>query len=77
MFEVDTICAMRAIRRLSYLLPLLQPAEENHISDKQDKQRSEADTELEREIRKGRKFTLREAIARMVGPGSPSLRVRG
>ena len=39
------------------------------MSDKQDKQRSESDSELEREIREGRKFTLEEAIARMVGPG--------
>lgn len=39
------------------------------MSDDQDTQRSEADAELEREIREGRKFTLEEAIARMVGPG--------
>jgi hypothetical protein len=39
------------------------------MSDKQDKQCSEADAELEREIREGRKFTLEEAVARMVGPG--------
>jgi hypothetical protein len=39
------------------------------MSDKQDKQRSEADAQLEREIREGRKFTLEEAVARMVGPG--------
>ena len=38
--------------------------------DKQPKQRSEADAELEREIREGRKFTLEEAIARMAGPGA-------
>lgn len=31
---------------------------------------SEADAELEREIREGRKFTLEEAIARMAGPGA-------
>jgi hypothetical protein len=35
-----------------------------------DTQRSEADAELEREIRKGRKFTLAEAIGRMAGPGA-------
>jgi hypothetical protein len=35
----------------------------------EDKPRSEADAELEREIREGRKFTLEEAVARMVGPG--------
>lgn len=34
------------------------------------KERSEADAELEREIREGRKFTLEEAIARMAGPGA-------
>jgi hypothetical protein len=40
------------------------------MSDNNDKQRSEADGELEREIRKGRKFTLAEAIARLAGPGA-------
>jgi hypothetical protein len=40
------------------------------MSDNNDKQRSEADAELEREIRKERKFTLSEAIGRMVGPGA-------
>src|SRR5262245_32142403 len=40
------------------------------MSDKPKKQRSEADAELEREIRKGRKFTLGEAIGRMAGPGA-------
>jgi hypothetical protein len=39
-----------------------------HMSDKQ-KTRSEADAELEREIRKDRKFTLAEAIGRLSGPG--------
>ena len=34
------------------------------------KQRSEADAELEAEIRKGRKFTLAEAIGRLAGPGA-------
>ncbi|MFL5240880.1 MAG: hypothetical protein ACJ8FY_02115 [Gemmataceae bacterium] len=33
-------------------------------------ERSDADAELEREIRKGRKFTLAEAIGRMAGPGA-------
>jgi hypothetical protein len=32
--------------------------------------RSEADAELEREIRANRKFTLAEAIGRMAGPGA-------
>ncbi len=35
-----------------------------------DKQRSEADAELEREIRQGRTFTLSEAIGRLAGPGA-------
>jgi hypothetical protein len=38
--------------------------------DNKDKKPSEADAELEREIRKGRKFTLAEAIGRMAGPGA-------
>lgn len=46
------------------------PGGVNHMSNKQDRQRSEADAELEREIRKGRKFTLAEAIGRLAGPGS-------
>lgn len=32
--------------------------------------RSQADADLEREIREGRKFTLAEAIGRMAGPGA-------
>ena len=40
------------------------------MSDNKDKQRSEADAQLEREIRKGRKFTLSEAIGRLAGPGA-------
>jgi hypothetical protein len=40
------------------------------MSGDQDKQRSEADAELEREIRRGRKFTAQEAMARMIGPGA-------
>jgi hypothetical protein len=36
----------------------------------QDTQRHEADAELEREIRQGRKFTLAEAIGRLAGPGA-------
>src|SRR6516225_6253626 len=40
------------------------------MSDNKDTQRSEADAELEREIRKGRKFTLEDAIGRMAGPGA-------
>jgi hypothetical protein len=40
------------------------------MSDDSEQQRSEADAELEREIRKGRKFTLAEAIGRLAGPGA-------
>jgi hypothetical protein len=40
------------------------------MSESQDKKRSEADAELEREIRQGRKFTLEEAIGRLAGPGA-------
>src|SRR3954471_12944713 len=41
-----------------------------HMSDHQVTQRSEADAELEREVRQGRKFTLEEAIGRLAGPGA-------
>lgn len=40
------------------------------MDDDQDKRRSEADDGLEREIRQGRKFTAKEAMARMAGPGA-------
>lgn len=40
------------------------------MSDREDTRQSEADAELEREIRKGRKFTLEEAIGRLAGPGA-------
>jgi hypothetical protein len=40
------------------------------MSDDQKAQRPDADAELEREIRKGRKFTLAEAVGRMAGPGA-------
>jgi hypothetical protein len=40
------------------------------MSDDKKKQRSDADAELEREIRKGRKFTLAEAVGRLAGPGA-------
>ena len=39
------------------------------MSDDQAKRPSEADADLEREIRKERKFSLAEAIGRMAGPG--------
>jgi hypothetical protein len=40
------------------------------MSDDTTKHRSDADAELEREIRKGRKFTLAEAVGRMAGAGA-------
>jgi hypothetical protein len=40
------------------------------MGDDKDTQRSEADAELDREIRKEHKFTLAEAIGRMAGPGA-------
>lgn len=51
------------------------------MSTNQNKQLSEADAELEREIREGRKFSLEEAIGRLAGPGamkgeSPVARMR-
>jgi hypothetical protein len=39
-------------------------------SDQQDTQRTDAEAELQREIRRGRKFTLAEAIGRLAGPGA-------
>jgi hypothetical protein len=40
------------------------------MSDNPNKQRSQSDAELEREIRQGREFTLADAIGRMAGPGA-------
>jgi hypothetical protein len=40
------------------------------MSADQPERRSQADADLEREIREGRKFTLAEAIGRMAGPGA-------
>lgn len=40
------------------------------MSDDEKRQRSDADAELEREIRRERKFTMAEAIGRMAGPGA-------
>jgi hypothetical protein len=40
------------------------------MSEKQQMQSSENLSELEREIREGRKFSLEEAIARLAGPGA-------
>jgi len=39
------------------------------MADDQTKRRSQADADLEREIREGRKFSLAEAIGRLAGPG--------
>ena len=39
------------------------------MNDDKPKRPSEADAELEREIRDGRKFSLAEAIGRLAGPG--------
>src|SRR5690349_5908263 len=47
-----------------------QTHESKKMSDDSDNRRSEADAELEREIRRGRKFTVAEAIGRMAGPGA-------
>jgi hypothetical protein len=41
-----------------------------NMHDNPDKPRSQADTALEREIRKERKFSLSEAIGRLAGPGA-------
>lgn len=40
------------------------------MSQGQDTERSEADSELVRQIQEGRKFTLEDAIARLAGPGA-------
>jgi hypothetical protein len=40
------------------------------MSENKDKQRSEAEAEIEQEIRLGRKFTPEEAIGRMAGRGA-------
>ena len=40
-----------------------------HMVDAKDSQCPEADAELEREIRQGRKFSLADAIGRAAGPG--------
>jgi hypothetical protein len=46
-----------------------QAVEGVSMSSDDQSPRSDADAQLEREIREGRKFTLEEAVARMVGPG--------
>lgn len=47
--------------------PAMQVA---RLSDERDEQKSEADAELEREIRQTRKFNAKSAMARMAGPGA-------
>jgi hypothetical protein len=52
-----------------------------HMNDDKSTQHRDANSELQSEIREGRKFTLEEAIGRMVGPGamkgeSPVARLR-
>src|SRR5262249_13625030 len=41
-----------------------------NMGDDKDTQRSDADAELEQEIRKDRKFSLAETVGRMAGPGA-------
>ena len=40
------------------------------MNDDHDKQRSGADSELEKEIRQARRFSPQEALSRMAGPGA-------
>ena len=40
------------------------------MNDDGDKRQAQADEEIEREIRQARKFTAKEAMARMAGPGA-------
>jgi hypothetical protein len=40
------------------------------MSENKDKQRLDAEAKIDEEIRLGRKFTMEEAIGRMVGPGA-------
>jgi hypothetical protein len=40
------------------------------MSDNENPPSSESDAELEREVRKERKFTLEEGIGRLAGPGA-------
>ncbi len=40
------------------------------MSDAEEKPGPESDSELEREIRKGRKLTMAEALGRLAGPGA-------
>jgi hypothetical protein len=49
---------------------LITPVAGHQVSDHEDASDSESESELLREIRQGRKFTLEEAIARLAGPGA-------
>jgi len=40
------------------------------MNDDREDQRSETDSEIEREIRQGRKFTAKDAMASLAGPGA-------
>jgi len=40
------------------------------MTEDHQSQRPQADAELEREVRQGRKFTQKEALARLAGPGA-------
>jgi hypothetical protein len=59
----------RAVRRLNGAGPTLF---RRHVdmSDQEKMARTQADADLEREIRKERKFNLAEAIGRLAGPGA-------
>jgi hypothetical protein len=48
----------------------VSPGVGKYMNDNQDAQVSESDAELEREIRKERKFTVAEAIRRLAGLGA-------
>jgi hypothetical protein len=50
--------------------PPERPARSRAMGEDKSKQRSQADADLEREIREGRKFSLEEAIGRLAGPGA-------
>ncbi len=40
------------------------------MNDEREKQQSEADSDIEREIRQGRKLSAKDLMARMAGPGA-------
>jgi hypothetical protein len=57
------------LNRRPFLEPGYNQRGENTMVENNDSKRAAADADLEREVREGRKFSLEEAIARMVGPG--------